>query len=472
MDRRLAAILAADMAGYSRLMEKDEESILTRQKGHRRELIDPEIGSHGGRIVKTTGDGMLVEFASAQDAVRCAINIQTAMVERERATVTDSRIVYRVGINLGDIIFDEGDVFGDGVNVASRLQGLSEPGGVCVSDIVHQAVGDRIGQPFRDMGSQRVKNISRPIRVWQWTPDALPVDQELDEVALHQRVRFVTTPDGVQIAWATIGEGAPVLKAPNWLNHLEYEWRSPVWGPAFAELARNCRLVRFDQRGSGLSDWEVDEISHDTMISDTATVANTAELKKFALLGISQGCAFSIRYAIENPERVTCLVLLGGYVRGRLKRPDPDQKKLYEALTTMIHDGWGSSNPVFRHFFTSTFIPDAPPEVDASFDELQRIATSPQNALRLWHMNAQIDVTDLAKQVRVPTLILHCHGDRVAPIEEGRFMAKLIPGANFVELPGNNHVLLDRTPAFGQFFRETTSFLETHNRQPKPVRRA
>jgi class 3 adenylate cyclase len=122
MDRRLAAILAVDMAGYSRLMEKDEESVLKRQKGHRRELIDPEIGSHGGRIVKTTGDGMLVEFASAQDAVRCAINIQTAMVERERATVTDSRIVYRVGINLGDIIFDEGDVFGDGVNVASRLQ--------------------------------------------------------------------------------------------------------------------------------------------------------------------------------------------------------------------------------------------------------------------------------------------------------------------------------------------------------------
>jgi pimeloyl-ACP methyl ester carboxylesterase len=124
-----------------------------------------------------------------------------------------------------------------------------------------------------------------------------------------------------------------------------------------------------------------------------ATVANTAELKKFALLGISQGCAFSIRYPIENPERVTCLVLLGGYNRGRLKRPDPDRKKLYEALTTMIHDGWRSSNPVFRHFFSSTLIPDAP-EVDVSFDELQRIATSPQNALRLWHMNAQIDVTE------------------------------------------------------------------------------
>ena len=296
----------------------------------------------------------------------------------------------------------KGDVFGDGVNVASRLQGLSKPGGVCVSDIVHQTVGDRIREPFRDMGSQRVKNISRPIRVWQWTPDAPQEEKELDEVALHQRVRFVTTPDGVQIAWATVGEGLPVLKAPNWLNHLEYEWRSPVWGPVLTELARNCRLIRFDQRGNGLSDWEVKEISADTMIADMAAVADAAGLERFALLGISQGCAFSIRYAVENPERVTCLVLLGGYLRGRLKRPAPEQRKLFEALASMIRDGWGSPNPVFRHFFTSNFIPDAPPEVAASFDELQRIATSPENALRLWQMNAHIDAIDLAKQVPSP----------------------------------------------------------------------
>ena len=273
MERRLAAILVADMAGYSRLMEQDEEGVLTRQKMHRRELIDPEIAGRGGRIVKTTGDGMLAEFASAQDAVRCAIDIQTAMAERESASPMDRRIIYRVGINLGDVVFDEGDVFGDGVNVASRLQGLSEPGGVCISDIVHQSVADRFREPFRDMGRQRVKNISRPIRVWQWTPDAPADEPELAEAALHQRVQFATAPDGVQIAWATIGEGPPVLKAPNWLNHIEYEWRSPVWGPAFAELARHCRLVRFDQRGNGLSDWEVDEISQDAMIGDMATVA-------------------------------------------------------------------------------------------------------------------------------------------------------------------------------------------------------
>jgi class 3 adenylate cyclase/pimeloyl-ACP methyl ester carboxylesterase len=462
MDRRLAAILAADMAGYSRLMEQNEDEVLVRQKAHRRELIDPEIKSRGGRIVKTTGDGMLVEFASAQDAVRCAIGIQTAMIERESQTAVDNRIAYRVGINLGDVIFDEGDVFGDGVNVAARLQTLSKPGGVCVSDIVHQTVGDRIREPFRDMGSQRVKNISRPIRVWQWAPDTPHHEPELDELALQQRVQFVATPDGVQLAWAAVGEGQPVLKAPNWLNHLEYEWRTPVWGPVFGALARRCRLIRFDQRGNGLSDWDVKEISADTMNADIGTVADAAGLDRFALLGISQGCAFSIRYAVENPERVTCLILLGGYLRGRLKRPDPEQTKLYEVLGTMIRDGWGSSNPVFRHFFTSNFMPDASPEVGASFDELQRIATSPENAVRIWQMNAEIDATDLARRVKVPTLVLHCQGDRVAPLEEGHLMARLIPGANFVELPGNNHAILEGTPAFDQFFEVATVFLSQH----------
>ena len=160
---------------------------------------------------------------------------------------------------------------------------------------------------------------------------------------------------------------------------------------------------------------------------------------------------------------MTCLVLLGAYLRGRLRRPDPEQRKLYEALTMMIRDGWGSPNPVFRHFFTSNFIPDAPPEVAASFDELQRIATSPANALRLWEMNAQLEVTELAKQVRVPTLVLHCEGDRVAPLEEGRDIARLVPGASFIKLLGNNHPLLAGTPAFDQFFEEAAEFLAKHN---------
>ncbi len=463
MERRLTAILAVDMAGYSRLMEQNEEDIVTRQKVHRRELFDPQIASRGGRIVKTTGDGMLVEFASAQDAVRCAINIQLAMADREGASPEERRILYRLGINLGDVLFEDGDIFGDGVNVASRLEGLAKPGGICISNIVHQAVADKIKVPFRDMGNQRVKNISRPIRVWQWTHDASLPSPELPKAAQQQQVQFATAPDGVQIAWASIGQGMPVLKAPNWLNHLEYERRSPIWHPWLVRLARLCRLVRFDQRGNGLSDWSVEAVSEEAMTGDMSTVAAAAGLSRFALLGISQGCSFSVRYAVENPEQVTCLVLLGGFLRGRLKRTQPDQKHLYEVGTMMIRDGWGSTNPIFRHFFTTTFMPDAQPEMAASFDELQRIATSPEAAMRIWKMNSTVDVTELAKQVNVPTLVLHCIGDRVAPIEEGRLMATLIPNATFVELPGNNHVLMEDTAAFEQFFDEYSRFLTAYN---------
>jgi pimeloyl-ACP methyl ester carboxylesterase len=193
-------------------------------------------------------------------------------------------------------------------------------------------------------------------------------------------------------------------------------------------------------------------------------VVDAAGLERFALLGTSQGCSYSVRYAVEHPEQVTCLVLFGGYLRGRMKRPGEEQKNLYEALTIAIRDGWGSDNPVFRHFFTSNFIPDASPEFLVSFDELQRIATSPDNALRLWKMNAKIDDSDIARKVRVPTLVLHCRGERVVPLEEGRYMAKLIPDADFVELPGSNHLLLAGTPEFDQFFEETLAFLARHNR--------
>jgi class 3 adenylate cyclase/pimeloyl-ACP methyl ester carboxylesterase len=462
VERKLAAILAADMVGYSRLMEADEERVLARQKGHRRELIDPEIAAANGRIVKSTGDGLLVEFGNAVDAVRCAVSIQSAMPRREASIPHDHRILYRVGINLGDILFEEGDVFGDAVNVASRLEGLSEPGGVCVSDVVHQLVGDRVGVMFHDLGAQRVKNISRPVRVWQWTPDEPFEREKLDETALNQQVTFCTAADGVQIACSSVGKGPAVFKAPNWLNHIEYEWRSPVWGPFLREFARHCRLVRFDQRGTGLSDWDVEEISEDAMIADMAMVADAMGLGRFALLGISQGCGFSIRYAVENPERVTCLVLLGGFVRGRLMRRSENQEEMCRAAQTMIRHGWGSANPAYRHLFTETFMPDTTPDQKRCLDELQRITATAVNAERIWHMNAVVEVSELARQVRVPTLVLHCRGDQMCPPAEGKRMAGLIPGARFVELEGANHVVIEGTPAFDQFFSDVRPFLSRH----------
>jgi adenylate cyclase len=164
VERRLTAILAADVAGYSRLMGADEEGTLARLKAHRREVVDPKIAEHRGRIVKTTGDGMLVEFASVVDAVRCGVEIQRGMAERNAEVPAERRIEFRVGMNLGDIIIDEGDIFGDGVNVAARLEALAEPGGICVSSVVHDQVRDRLPFVFEDLGEQQVKNIACPMR--------------------------------------------------------------------------------------------------------------------------------------------------------------------------------------------------------------------------------------------------------------------------------------------------------------------
>ncbi len=461
MERRLAAIFAADMVGYSRLMEADEDGVLSRQKTLRKQLIDPQIALYRGRIVKTTGDGVLAEFASAQDAVRCAIEIQTEMARHETDTDEDRRIRYRIGINLGDVVFEDGDIFGDGVNVAARLEGLAEPGGVCISDIVHQTVLDRVGEPFRDMGGQRVKNISRPIKVLQWSPGAQP-KRETPETALQQRVRYCTSTDGVHLAYATLGEGPPVLKAPNYINHIEYDWQSPVWGAFLSEFAKESSLTRFDQRGNGLSDWEIDEFSQERMIDDMLAVADAAGLEKFALFGISQGAAFAMRFAATYPERVNCLVLLGGYVRGRLHRGDPEANRFHEIAHTMIRDGWGSPNAIYRNFFTSAYMPDATPDEAESFDELQRISTNTENALRILAMNADVDVTEYAAAVRTPTLILHCRGDRAVPVKESRLAARLIPGASFVELPGSNHCMVGGHPGFQEFFDEAMPFFREH----------
>lgn len=193
MVRRLAAILAADMVGYSRLMAADEQGTIARQKELRAALIDPKIAQYGGRIVKTMGDGLLVEFSSAVDAVQCALEMQQAMLEREAKKAEDSRIRYRVGINLGDISIDGEDVLGDGVNVAARLEALAKPGGICISDIVHQTLQGNLAEPFSDLGEQSLKNMSRKVRVWDWRSGGPGTTRTSDAAAL-------TVPDKPSIA--------------------------------------------------------------------------------------------------------------------------------------------------------------------------------------------------------------------------------------------------------------------------------
>jgi pimeloyl-ACP methyl ester carboxylesterase len=273
---------------------------------------------------------------------------------------------------------------------------------------------------------------------------------------LQQQVHFCTASDGVRIAYASAGQGMPLVKAANWLNHLEYDWQSPIWSPLLQALATDHRLIRYDERGNGLSDWNVDDISFEAFVRDIDSVVEATGLKRFALLGISQGCAVSVAYAVRHPERVSHLILFGGFARGRAER-DAEQA---EMLLGLVRNGWGRDNPAFRQFFTSLFVPEATSEQMQWFNDLQRMTTSPENAVRIMRATGNVDISDLLQRVAAPTLVLHCRNDAAVPFDEGRRLAAGIPGARFVALESRNHLVLKSEPAWDRFLDEITTFLK------------
>jgi pimeloyl-ACP methyl ester carboxylesterase/DNA-binding CsgD family transcriptional regulator len=277
---------------------------------------------------------------------------------------------------------------------------------------------------------------------------------------VKQAIRFCTTDDGVRIAYATTGTGPPLVKVSNWLSHLEFDWDSPVWRHWLTELSRDHTLLRYDERGCGLSDWNVAELSFEAWVRDLETVVDAAGVERFPLLGISQGASLAITYAVRHPERVSQLVLYGGYARGVLRRDlTPQQRKVAEMLGELAEVGWGGENPAFRQFFTTQFIPEGTPEQHHWFNELERISTSPHNARKFFQIVNEIDVTGIAPRVSCPTLVLHPDRDARVPFEEGRLIAGLIPGARFVPLDSRNHILLERESAWRRWLEEVRSFL-------------
>jgi pimeloyl-ACP methyl ester carboxylesterase len=341
-------------------------------------------------------------------------------------------------------------------------------GGRIVSDSTLQsrinaarkAVGDngeqqRLIRTIARKGVRFVCAVDAPTADGAKTPPAPP------PASPHQEIHFCTASDGVRIAYALAGKGPPLVKAANWLNHLEYDWQSPVWSHLLHALAAEHQLIRYDERGNGLSDWDVDDISFDAFVRDLESVVEATGLQRFALLGISQGCAVSIAYAVRHPERVSHLVLYGGYARGRRMRGSQQEIDQADALITLMRQGWGKENPAFRHIFTSLFIPGGTTEQMNWFDELERVTTTAENAIRIREAMNNIEISDLLPRVAVPTLVLHCRSEAVVPFEEGRRLAAGIPGARFIALEGNNHIVLEGDPGWERFLDETRAFLKT-----------
>jgi len=266
-------------------------------------------------------------------------------------------------------------------------------------------------------------------------------------------------PDGVSLAYATTGEGYPLLKCANWMSDLEYDLDSSVWRHWIAELSECNRLIRYDQRGNGLSDRVVEDLSFAAQLLDLETVADAACVERFALLGISAGAAVSVAYTARHPERVSHLILYGGRPRGWKHSGTQADRAQRAAMGALIRAGWGRDNPAFRQMFTLLFIPDATPEQMHWYNELQRRTVSPENAAQLDENAGVIEVTDLLAKVTVPTLVLHSVGDALVPFDLGREFAITIPSTRFVALDSRNHILLADEPSFPRFLDEVRNFI-------------
>lgn len=278
---------------------------------------------------------------------------------------------------------------------------------------------------------------------------------------LRQTIAFCASADGTRIAVASSGRGPVILRAAHWLSHCHHDAESPVWRPWLEAFSERHRFVRYDPRGCGLSDRVVADLSMDAWQADLEAVSATIEAPSFVLLGLSQGGALAVRYALDHPERVSRLVLVNAYAQGGRVRARTDAERLEaETLVNFIRIGWGRENPAFCQFFTNLFLPDGSPEQHRWWGDLERLTAAPEVAAALLREMQGIDVLDAARDLRVPTLILHCRGDMRVPFEEGRKLAAAIPGARFVPLDSRNHVLLPTEPAWEAFHAEIARFLD------------
>jgi len=266
---------------------------------------------------------------------------------------------------------------------------------------------------------------------------------------MNQQVRFCTSSDGFRLAYATSGNGPPLVRAPHWFTHLEHDWNSPAMMPWSAGLSRGYSLLRFDQRGTGLSDRDAPLPSWESHVTDLECVVDAAQFDRFALLGLSQGAAFAIAYAARHPERVSHLVLCGGFARGRRVRGVPFAE--IETLQQLIELGWGRDDPSFRQVFASRFMPDAGLDAIHAFTDMMPLTASAQAAALIHGTNGLIDVREEAARVKCPALVFHARGDLSIPFEEGRLIAGLIPGARFVSLETRNHLMMESEPAWQAF---------------------
>ena len=315
---------------------------------------------------------------------------------------------------------------------------------------------ERRGVCFTDLGERRLKNLDRPVRVW--LVERIDLGDLAPQLPGAADTRYCRAADGVSLATCAVGEGPPLMLAGSWFTHLQKDWQSP-WAHYLRALVQSFRVIRYDQRGTGMSDWDVPEITFEQLVDDLETVVAASGHERVALYGANQAASVALAFAHRCPDRVSRLGLRSGYARGRRRRGNAEEVAESEALVTLIRKGWGSSNPAFRQLMASIFMPDAGPDEIAWFSAFQRETAPAANAARVRELFDNVDVSPLLPEIRVPVLVLHPSGDPAAPVSEGKLMAASIPGARFVLFECDNHMLFENDPEFPRILATLRAFL-------------
>ena len=339
----------------------------------------------------------------------------------------------------------------DPFNAEAMIQSIQ-----CLGELARYDDAIAAARKFETMMARAALTVPSDLRSTLASP---PTEAAPSLELARQKIRFCTAADGVQIAYACVGEGPPLVKAANWLNHLELDWHAPIWAPLFQELARDHCFIRYDGRGNGLSQDGAADINFEAFVRDLETVVDAAGIDRFPLLGLSQGCAVAIEYAARYPERVSHLILWGGYAAGWRVDADAALIAEREAIITLVRAGWGRDDAVYRQMFSADFLPGATSDELTWFNGFQGQTVSAANAARFLEVFADIDVRHRLPHLDVPTLVMHARGDRRIPVSVGSQLASQIPGAEFVSFASDNHLLLGREPASQLFVAHIRRFL-------------
>jgi class 3 adenylate cyclase/pimeloyl-ACP methyl ester carboxylesterase len=464
---KLAVILHCDIVDSTALVTIDERLAHERIQVVFKRLAEI-ISAHGGTTHELRGDALLAEFDRASDAVAAALTFQDSNSAFNQKLKDDVKPDARIGVALGEVVIADSTLTGTGVVLAQRLEQLAGVGNVVIQGAVKEAIPHRLPFEYEFLGEQSLKGFDEPVRAFAVNliegesispPEGLKTSASEIGLADQSPVQYCSSPDGVSIAHTKVGEGYPLVAVGSWMTHLEEDWANPMWGHYLSNLARDFSVIRYDQRGNGMSDWENVDISFDRMVDDLKAVIDCYDCEKVALFGPSQAASVSIAYAQQYPEKVSHLILYGAYARGRCKRGNPEGIEESKALVTLIRQSWGRDNPVVRQMITSLFMPDATQEEALWFNEFQKTCGPGENIAKFREIFDDIDVSHLLANVRVPTLVVHCVGDSVAPLSEGKLFASRIPGAKFVTLNSRSHMVFENDPEFPRLLSYIRDFL-------------